>query len=110
MRDVLARLEGINLSSADGWFFVRGTGDGLPRSAERAPGRPASAPPLPGTAAPLRSASSPKQLSGYGKGDSDSPLLSLDEERSLKGREGKKGEREPRGGEGTPVRLGGSRT
>lgn len=85
-------LGAINLSSAAGWFFVPGTAAGLPRSAKSAPGRLASAPPLPGTAAPLRRASSPEQLSGYGEGDSDSPLLSLDQERSLRGREGKKGE------------------
>lgn len=110
MGEVLARLEGTSLSSADGWFFVPGTGDRLPWSAERALGRPASAPPLPRAAAPLHRASSPEQLSGYGKGDSDSPLAFFGPGEVSEGRTGEERRREPRGGEGTPARMGGSRT
>ncbi|XP_053759585.1 lactosylceramide 1,3-N-acetyl-beta-D-glucosaminyltransferase isoform X3 [Panthera pardus] len=98
MGEVLARLAGINLSSPDSWFFVPGTGDGLPRSAERVPGRPASAPPRPCPALRPHRAVPPhrSRSRATGKETQTLLLLSLDHEKSLKGREGKRAARRGR--------------
>ena len=97
-------------SQLPGWLVLcAGDGRRTPAVRREGSGPPSlrSAPPLPGTAAPPRRASSPEQLSGYGKGDSDSPFA-LSGPREVS--EGPRGEESREEGKAPPVRTGGPRT